>query len=356
MDICHITSVHNRYDDRIFIKECRSLHEAGEKVNLIVHDKQKDEQIDGISVYSTGEEYTSRLKRVIFGNRKILKKVQEVPADICHLHDPELLLLAKKLKKMGKKVIFDSHEDVPAQILDKEWIPFPIRRTVSGIYKKYETHVARRIDAVVGATSYIARQFKGRAPKTVVINNYPKLDDIAFHSTPFEQREPVICYAGGISKQRGECIMVEAVKDLDAVLILAGEHEKMQKNNVIYMGMLDREGINKLYSRAVAGMVMLLPMGNYINSLPIKMFEYMAAGLPVVASDFPLWKAIVEENNCGFCVSVNDRETVRQVLNYFLVNRKEAQRMGENGRLAIEKKYNWDVEKIKLVELYQMFR
>lgn len=228
MNICHITSVHNRYDDRIFIKECRSLSEAGEKVNLIVHDKKKDEQVDGITIYSTGEEYTSRLKRVLIGNRKILKKLQQIPADICHLHDPELLLLAKKLKRMGKKVIFDSHEDVPAQILDKEWLPSFIRKIVSKVYKMYESYVVKQLDAVIGATPHIAKQFIGRTHKVVIINNYPKLDDIVFQDTPFELRESIICYAGGINEQRGERIMVEAVKDLDAVLILAGEHEKME--------------------------------------------------------------------------------------------------------------------------------
>lgn len=353
MNICHITSVHSRYDDRIFIKECKSLSEAGEQVSLVVHDRQDDEQIDGVSIFSTGEEYTSRLKRVLIGNKKLLKKVQEIQADVCQLHDPELLLLAKKLKRMGKKVIFDSHEDVPAQILDKEWIPIPIRRAVSKVYKMYETNVVRQIDAVIGATPHITEQFVGRARKAAVINNYPKLDDIMFHDTPFEQREPVICYAGGIGEQRGERIMVEAVKDLDATLILAGEHEKMRKNNIVYAGMLDREGINRLYSRAVAGMVMLLPTKNYINSLPIKMFEYMAAGLPVIASNFPLWEKIITENKCGICVDPEDIKGVSKACQKLVDNPQLGQQMGLAGYKTVREKYNWKIEEKKLLDLYR---
>lgn len=350
--VCHMTSVHETNDIRIFVKECSSLAEYGFEVYLAGQGKSREE--NGVHVIGFGLPATSRYKRMLSDAKKVYKLAVEIDADIYHFHDPELLPYGLKLKKQGKTVIFDSHEDVPAQILDKGWIPHFLRRLISTAYKMYESYVVRRIDAVVCATPHIAEQFKGRSRKITVINNYPKLDDIVFYDTPFEQREAVICYAGGIDEHRGEKVMVEAVKGLEATLILAGEHEKMDVGGVIYLGKIDREGINELYGRAVAGLVTLLPIKSYFFSQPIKMFEYMAAGLPVVASDFPLWRKIIEENKCGVCVSVDNGKEVREAVSYFLNHRNEAQEMGRKGRKAVEEKFNWDIEKKKLIELYQI--
>lgn len=349
--ICHFTSAHDSHDDRIYLKECIALREVGYNVYLVA--KGESTVDEGIKIIGCGMP-KNRIERIFLFSWKIYRKARNLNCDIYHFHDPELLPYGLKLKKRGKKVIFDSHEDVPAQILDKEWIPFFLRRLISTAYRMYESYVVKRIDAVVCATPHIAEQFECRARKITVINNYPKLDDIVFHDTPFEQREAVICYAGGIDELRGENVMVDAVKGLEATLILAGEHEKMELGGVIYLGKIDREGINELYGRAVAGLVTLLPIKNYFFSQPIKMFEYMAAGLPVVASNFPLWKKIIEENKCGVCVSVDNRKEVRETVSYFLTHRNEAQEMGKRGRKAVEEKYHWGVEEKKLVELYQM--
>lgn len=360
MKVCHVTSAHNRYDIRIFEKECISLAKNDYDVTLIVNDDEKGEIKNGVKIASTGFKPSGRRQRMISSMKYVWAKMLEADANIYHFHDPGLLPYGLKLKRQGKKVIFDSHEDVPAQILDKEWIPFYLRRIISRLYKTYESYVVKRIDAVVAATPHIAEQFEGRAHKITVINNYPKLDDIIFHDTPFEERKPIVCYAGGISEQRGESIMVEAVKDLDAILIIAGEHdlpgehEKSEIEGVIYPGKLNREEINKLYSRAVVGLVVLQPTANYFYSLPIKMFEYMAAGLPFVASNFPLWKRIVEENGCGICVDSGKADEVRAAVKELLDNPSRAQSMGRKGREAVEKKYNWDIEKEKLMKLYQM--
>ena len=123
MNICHVTSAHDRYDDRIFLKECKSLREAGLKVNLIVHDELENEKKEGVDIYSTGKKYCSRWKRIFEGNKSILNTAMSISADIYHLHDPELLLIAKRLKKEGKKVVFDSHENYSLQIKEKEYIP-----------------------------------------------------------------------------------------------------------------------------------------------------------------------------------------------------------------------------------------
>lgn len=350
MNVCHMTDAHDPFDDRIYLKECISLKEAGYSVCIV--GRGKDCVREGVSIIGCGEP-KGRIDRMLFFSKKVYKKAVSADCEIYHLHDPELLLYALGLKRLGKKVIFDSHEDVPAQILDKEWIPMLLRKMISGCYRLYETYVVKRIDAVVAATPHIGRQFEGRARKITVVNNYPRLDDIVFHTNSFEEREAIVCYAGGISEIRGEKVMIEAMRDLDGILVLAGEHEKMQLGGVKYLGQIDRNGINRLYGQAVAGLSLLLPAKNYINSLPIKMFEYMAAGLPFVASDFSLWSEIVNRHGCGFCIPVDDRERIEKAILFLLTNRKEAERMGKRGRKAVEDEYNWGIESIKLFRLYR---
>lgn len=348
--ICHMTDVHPSFDSRIFLKECISLKQAGYETYLVAPGNSCKKE--GIHIIGCGR-CDGRIKRIVFFAKKIYKRAVELDCDVYHIHDPELLRYALKLKRIGKKVIFDSHEDIPAQILDKPWLPCMLRKMVSHIYYIYETYIIKQIDAVVAATPYIAQQLKGRTQKIVIVNNYPRLDDIVYHDTSFKQRKAVLCYAGGISKIRGQDIMTDIMTDTDAVLMIAGDHISERIGKIEYMGQIDRKAINELYGKAIAGLVLLLPTANYIHSLPIKMFEYMAAGLPFVASDFPLWKEIVNTYHCGLCVPVTKKEKVQQAVSYLLSHRDEAEQMGRNGRKAVEEIYNWNHEKLRLIGLYR---
>ncbi|MEM0333694.1 MAG: glycosyltransferase, partial [Candidatus Aenigmatarchaeota archaeon] len=122
--------------------------------------------------------------------------------------------------------------------------------------------------------------------------------------------------------------------------------------NLLYLGFLDRKSISSLFKKVMVGLVILYPEGNYINSLPIKLFEYMSAGLPVIASDFPLWKEIIETNNCGICVNPFNIKEISNAINYIVNNPLEAKKMGDNGRKVVLKKYNWNIEERKLLKVY----
>jgi glycosyltransferase involved in cell wall biosynthesis len=123
--------------------------------------------------------------------------------------------------------------------------------------------------------------------------------------------------------------------------------------SVKFLGYLNREDVNKILSESKVGLVTLHPIPNYLESLPVKMFEYMSAGIPVVASDFPLWKEIIEGNKCGICVDPLNPKEIAKAVNYIIDNPKEAQKMGENGKKAVENKYNWKIEEKKLLNLYK---
>lgn len=301
--VCHMTSVHAWNDTRIFLKECKSLAEAGYDVYLVAAGDNRE--TEGVHIIGCGQMPKGRRARIVY------EKALEIDCDIYHLHDPELLPYGVKLKHYGKKVIFDSHEDVPEDISRKRWIPVWLRKTISSLYKRYESYAVDKFDAVVTSTPHIAELFTSRVAKVVNINNYPRLDDINFSEESFRSRGAVICYAGGISEERGEGIMHDVMREIDGCLILAGPFDrngryKEKMNNIEYCGVLDRAGVNSLYGNSVAGLILLKPNHNFLWSLPIKMFEYMAAGIPFVCSDFPAWKAIVKETGAGICVPVDD--------------------------------------------------
>ena len=350
--VCHVSSAHGSHDIRIFVKECRSLAEMGHEVLFVAYGDS--ELIDNVQIVGLGNRPTTRRARMAVGAKQAFEKARSLQADVYHLHDPELLPYAKRLRAAGARVIFDSHEDVPAQIISKERIPKGLRKVISAIYKRYETEIVRGLDAVVAATPFIAQQFDGRAPKVAVVNNYPVLSDIEFHADAFSGREAIACYTGGISEARGEKVMIEAMRSSGGKLVLAGRRAEGGEGDrgYEYLGILDRAGVNALYGKSVVGLVLLQPLKNYVASKPIKMYEYMAAGLPVVASNFPLWRALIEENECGICVPPDDPDSIRQAIVRLFKDRDLAQAMGARGRAVIEEKYNWDKEKLILYALY----
>ena len=362
--ICHITTVHPRYDVRIFIKECKSLAKKYEDVNLIVADGKGDEIVDGIKFFDVGKP-SGRIQRMLKFPRKAFHKALEINADIYHFHDSELLSTGVKLAKRGKIVIYDSHEDLPRQILTKPWIPKPLRKTASRIAERTENRKVRQLSAVVAATPHIKERF-GKVTSAPVrnVNNYPVLDEIKFNQS-WDGKENTVCYVGGLFYTRGIHEMVAAIGKTSSKLILGGKFspESLQKSikqekgweNVEYLGFIDREKVNEVLRKSAAGLIILHPMPSYIDSLPVKMFEYMAAGIPIICSDFPLWKDIVESAECGVCVNPFDTEAIANEITRFCNDKETAKKMGENGRKAVEETYNWATQEKELYDLYDFF-
>ena len=358
--VCHLTSVHKSNDVRIFLKECRSLANSGFDVSLVCVN-EKEEIIDGVKIISVNDKGGGRIRRATVVCNKIYWKAVEVNADIYHFHDPELLRIGFKLKRKGKKVIYDAHEDLPRQIIGKPWIPKPIRSVTAFITEWLENFYASRMSVVLTATPFIAERFKKINPNTIDVNNFPLKEEMDFVSAN-SQKENAVCYIGGITEIRGIYPLLEAINISKTKLFLAGDGSDELKKNlakksgwsyVEYAGFVSREEARKIMSKAAAGVVTFLPLPNHVNAQPNKMFEYMAAGLPLIGSHFPFWKDIIEKNNCGILVNPESPEEIANAIEFIIANPDDAKRMGENGRKAVFEKYNWEPESRKLINLYK---
>jgi glycosyltransferase involved in cell wall biosynthesis len=123
-------------------------------------------------------------------------------------------------------------------------------------------------------------------------------------------------------------------------------------NRVEFVGKLDRVGVKNLLEESKIGLVTLHPTVNYIDALPVKMFEYMLAGIPVIASNFPILQDIVSKEECGLCVNPLDTKAIGEAIEYLAIHDSEAKQMGENGKRAVREQYNWEIEEKKLFKMY----
>ncbi|MBS1589311.1 MAG: glycosyltransferase family 4 protein [Bacteroidetes bacterium] len=361
--ITHLTSAHARYDTRIYFKMCSSLAKnENYRVSLVVADGKGNETKNGVEILDIGTKTSGRIYRMTSAVGKVLKKAQELNSDVYHIHDPELIPIGLKLKKSGKKIVFDSHEDIEKDILSKKWIPFFIRKITSKIYMLYESYAFKKIDYIIAATPYIRDKFLKINKNCIDINNFPIIDELS-NLTLWNEKRDEVCYVGGIAQIRGIKEVVNAMGFTKNVrLNLVGifsekdvEDEVKTYNgwrNVTELGFLGRSEVAKIMSYSKAGLVTLHPIVTYLDALPVKMYEYMAAGLPVISSDIKLWKEIVEGNNCGICVNPLDPKAIADAIEYILAHPEEAEQMGKNGKDAVENRYNWGVEEKKLMNVY----
>ena len=363
MKVAHLTSVHPRNDTRIFIKECCSLVGNNYDVWLIVADGKGNELNSGIHIIDVGKT-KGRWQRILCVPNRIYKAAQKLDADLYHLHDPELLPVAAKLKKSGKRVIFDAHEDFSKQLLSKPYLSHWLRKPLSKLAEWYENKTCKHFDAIVTATPFIRDRFLAINPRTVDINNFPIIGELAVEERENIERNEV-CFVGGYSAIRGLRELVESLSlTKDAIkLNLVGECSNSSFQNTLeqidgwqkvnQLGFLDREAVAEVLKKSFAGIVTFHAVPNHINAQPNKMFEYMSAGLPVIGSRFALWQEIIEGNNCGVCVEPSGPEEIASAINYLYENPQIAYQMGLNGQKAVFEKYNWQQEEKKLLRLYQ---
>jgi glycosyltransferase involved in cell wall biosynthesis len=302
-----------------------------------------------------------RLERFWKGRKLLLAKAKELSANIYHIHDPELLPVALALRKMGWAVIYDAHEDLPRQLAHKHYIPNAFKAIAAWCIEGIENFYAKKCSAIVTVTPHIVQRFNRIHNQVVEVCNYPDLEDITQLKKSLSGKK--MCYVGGITEARGIRELLNALELVNGELILAGHvapsellaelEQHPAWNKVDFRGFQNRQGVNEIYQQSDIGIVTLRPHPSYLTAYPVKMFEYMAAGLPVIATNIPLWKDILEQSNAGLCVEISNPSQYAQVINDLLASPSRAEQMGLSARKAVVDRFNWSHEAKKLLNLYE---
>jgi len=363
--IVHLTTVHPPFDTRIFHKECRTLAQAGYTVSLLTTHTQRETR-DGVMLEPLPR-YPNRLQRMARGPWTALRLAQQMRADVYHFHDPELLPVGVLLKWTTKaRVIYDAHENYARQLAGRGWMPAALRPVLPAVAGAVEKLCVRFFDAVVCATEHIAEQFP--QARTIVLKNYPsyKVHAVATNGRAYAADNRQIIYTGGWTGHRGVYQIVQALEHVrtpGVTLILLGRcidpHVQAAAQQlpgyaqVDYRGLVPYDELYRQMQGAAIGLVCNQPQHNYDMAQPNKLFEYMSAGLPVIASHFPLWRAAVEGAQCGITVDPAQPQQIARAIDFLLSQPALCQQMGQNGRHAVQTRYNWEVEKETLIHLYE---
>ena len=364
MKIAHLTTVHTRSDTRIFRKMCRSLAAAGHDVTLLVADGLGDGLIDGVRIIDVGRP-SGRLARACWATARMWWLALRTRPDILHFHDPELIPGGLVVRLAGWRVVYDIHEYYRVHLRATASLPRPVSAMLANVYGAAERWAALVLDACVVCAPNMQHVLPLR--RSILMENYPLAKEFRPGPMPAAERPTRVCCVGILSTIRCVSEMVDAAATAGATLALAGKwYPESLRTEVVArpgwagveeLGYIDRQQIQELFDASRAGLLILDLHQDEVHVSSNKLFEYMAAGLPVIVSDIGFARDIIGRHGCGLLVSPsNDASALAAAVGWILAHPEEADRMGRAGRRAIETGYSWDQQMPSLLALYESLR
>lgn len=364
VDVVHLTSVHHPNDMRIW-KECKCLADAGYRVTWVVPTDQ-DKFIDGVLLKAVPrrERRRSRMTRTVWD---VYREALLQNARVYHFHDPELIPACLMLRRKQKKVIWDVHENVTNQIINKDWIPVSLRSQVSRGYDRLERQLANSWSAIVTANEDINLRFHRSTCPVVAIHNYSELEEFPITLETARYSSGMLIDGGGINPRSSFHCIVDALglltSKVNAHLVVAGScdsaeymadlKQKEGWKRIEYRGRVSRHELIAAMKMAAAAIVLYSREGNHLSVRSNRFFEAMAAGLPVIVPDFPEWKMLLKEIGCGLTVDPSSPQDIAGAIRYLTNRPLEVAAMGRHGREVVMARFNWAGEKARLLQLYQ---
>lgn len=353
---------HNPFDSRIFYKEAVSLAQAGYTIKIIIPSESSGIK-SGIEIISVGMPQKGWRKLFALPIAILRRALRESKSAVYHIHDSELLVIAFLLKLTGRKVIYDAHEDTPLQISYQHWIPEYLKGFYALLYRVLEWLAGHAFDAIIIAEPVLAKYYP--VSKTFLIRNFPSLLQFDHEPEPFGSRKNNAVYIGLLSEVRGLFEMLEAstkAKKLIAFnFVLGGKFspqelsKRASKFEVDFREWVGYDDLITLLGDSKIGLILPHPIPRYLTNYPVKLFEYMAAGMAIVGPNLGETYKFLDEGRAGIAVNPMDTDQIAKAIIWLFENQEEAELMGKRGRKLIEEKYNWEWESKNLLKLYGSF-
>lgn len=364
--VCHVTSVHVPEDSRILYHECRSLARRWRTV-LVCRDNNGPRVLEGVEIQPLPRR-RGRLSRFA-GAGEVVSATERTRASLYHFHDPELLpAMAKLAKRTGTPVIYDAHEYYPDAMDQKAWIPRPLRPVASWWADRLERRHVPAMSAVVVADAALRARFSAMHERVVELDNYPPLGLFGEPVAPPEG-PPTLVYVGSVSAVRGFFDMVDALRlvrerHADARLEVYGRPTEeviralpaflatLPDGAITMHGSLPYGKMRQALSGAAVGLSLLQEHPKYEKNVSMKVFDYMAAGLPYVASDFAPLRAATGGAG-GALVQPGRPEAAARAILGLLGDSGTWERAAREGRALVESTLNWESMEPHLFGLYE---
>jgi|AntRauTorcE11897_2_1112592.scaffolds.fasta_scaffold28013_1 glycosyltransferase involved in cell wall biosynthesis len=369
MIICHISTVHRRDDIRIYRKEIVSLLSAGYEIDYVTPKKTSQGEAIDLNRVNIIPIKTSSNKfiRIFTSTPKTIWMCLKSKAAIFHAHDPELIFTLIILRLLGKVTVLDVHEDYEQQIVDKLWIPSLLRfGFILPIFKLIHRIGKKTISRFIVVTEHIGKMYP--LEKTFLVQNFPLQSEInqQLSTTRTYQRSIDMSYFGEISSERNfENILNSYIElheqghpisfKLGGRVSSPGIKELITKCESLdgfeFLEWVSREEMLSILSETKLGLVLFKPLGNHINAQPNKIFEYMASGVPILCSNFPLWEEVIVKNDVGISVDPLNKEAMKTGILTSLETFSSEHSF--KAQKLVKEKFNWDNEFFKLVDCYK---
>lgn len=368
MNICVITSAHPIYDKRVF-RQIKACLENEHSIEYIVPVDSSDEiiEIDNLNYHKIKK--GGMIKR-IFNLPIILYKCFKVKADVYHIHDPDLMFVGVILSRFKKNVIFDIHEHYADKFLISKKIPVFFREFMYKFYTKFEDWCANQIKNIIVVEDSQKERFnKLRDTEVEIIYNYPSIDE-ALTEPKLQSENVVLIHSGSLTEYRGIMIIVEVAKKIKELNLYysiylidyfySEKEEKQIKELINKLGLnkiitffpkVPQEEIYYFLKKGNIGVSFLLDIPKYQKGIPTKFFEYMACGLPIIASDLYYSEKYITANNCGITKRPNDIMGFIEAIDKISSNFS----FYSNNSYKSFEKYKWTLESEKLINFYEGF-